>query len=94
MKTAWRFLLLLLWGHMHASAAEMFEERLREQKEAHHGGSRWIGTGGTSPFGHGGRHPSGLRVGGPGGSPHPPSFVRSRTREDIRRQRMCGACHP
>jgi hypothetical protein len=34
------------------------------------------------------------RVGGPGGSPHPPSFVRSHTREDIRRQRMCLACHP
>jgi uncharacterized protein with von Willebrand factor type A (vWA) domain len=46
---------------------KMFEERLKEQKEEHHGGSRWIGTGGTSPFGHGGRHPSGLRVGGPGG---------------------------
>ncbi|MBI5499895.1 MAG: VWA domain-containing protein [Deltaproteobacteria bacterium] len=47
---------------------KMFEERLREQQEAHHGGSHWIGTGGTSPFGHGGRHPSGLRVGGPGGA--------------------------
>ena len=45
---------------------KMFEERLREQKEAHHGGSRWIGTGGTSPFGHSGYHPSGLRIGGPG----------------------------
>lgn len=42
----------------------MFEERLREQKEQHDGGSRWIGTGGTSPFGHGGAHPSGIRVGG------------------------------
>lgn len=46
----------------------LFEERLREQKEAHHGGDRWIGTGGTSPFGWGGYHPSGLRVGGPGGA--------------------------
>ncbi len=45
---------------------KLFEERLREQKEAHHGGSRWIGTGGTSPFGHSGVHPSGLRIGGPG----------------------------
>jgi hypothetical protein len=42
----------------------LFEERLREQKEAHHGGSKWIGTGGTSPFGHSGYHPGGLRVGG------------------------------
>lgn len=41
-----------------------FLERLKEQKEAHHGGSRWIGTGGTSPVGHSGRHPGGMRVGG------------------------------
>jgi uncharacterized protein with von Willebrand factor type A (vWA) domain len=46
----------------------LFEERLREQQEAHQGGDRWIGTGGTSPFGHSGYHPSGLRVGGPGGA--------------------------
>lgn len=45
----------------------LFEERLKEQKERHDGGNRWIGTGGTSPFGHGGYHPSGIRVGGPGG---------------------------
>jgi uncharacterized protein with von Willebrand factor type A (vWA) domain len=41
-----------------------FLERLKEQKEAHHGGNRWIGTGGTSPVGHSGRHPGGMRVGG------------------------------
>ncbi len=41
-----------------------FEERLREQKERHNGGSRWIGTGGTSPFGHSGRNPAGIRIGG------------------------------
>jgi uncharacterized protein len=46
---------------------ELFEQRLREQKERHDGGNRWIGTGGTSPFGHGGYHPSGMRVGGEGG---------------------------
>lgn len=45
----------------------LFEERLREQKERHEGGNRWIGSGGTSPFGSGGQHPSGLRVGGGGG---------------------------
>lgn len=44
-----------------------FRETLAEQKERHDGGSRWIGTGGRSPFGHGGHHPTGLRVGGPGG---------------------------
>ncbi len=46
---------------------ELFAERLREQKKRHDGGNRWIGTGGTSPFGHGGEHPTGLRIGGPGG---------------------------
>lgn len=45
----------------------LFEERLREQKERHDRGSRWIGTGGTSPFGAHGAHPSGLRVGPHGG---------------------------
>ncbi|MFH1131161.1 MAG: VWA domain-containing protein [Pseudomonadota bacterium] len=42
----------------------LFEERLKEQKERHQGGSRWIGTGGTSPFGQGGSHPTGIRIGG------------------------------
>ena len=43
---------------------EMFKERMEEQKGRHAGGSRWIGTGGTSPFGNGGYHPEGIRVGG------------------------------
>lgn len=46
---------------------QLFEERLKEQTERHDGGSRWIGTGGTSPFGHGGINPTGVRVGGQGG---------------------------
>ena len=44
-----------------------FEQRLREQKERHDGGNKWIGTGGTSPFGHGGFSKQGIRVGGSGG---------------------------
>lgn len=44
-----------------------FLERLKEQMEEHHGGNHWIGTGGTSPFGHSGAHPSGIRIGGAGG---------------------------
>lgn len=44
---------------------KQLEERLREQTEAHHGGSRWIGTGGTSPFGHSGYNPEGIRIGQP-----------------------------
>ncbi len=45
-----------------------FEARLREQKERHDGGNKWIGTAGTSPFGHSGRAARpGIRVGGAGG---------------------------
>jgi len=40
------------------------EERLNQQTEEHHGGGHWIGTGGTSPFGHSGYHPAGVRIGG------------------------------
>ena len=43
---------------------EYFKERLKDQTGEHHGGSRWIGTGGTSPVGHSGFHPGGMRVGG------------------------------
>src|SRR4051812_19347967 len=46
---------------------ELFEQRLKEQKERHDGGNRWIGTGGTSPFGNNGQNPTGMRVGGGGG---------------------------
>ena len=41
-----------------------FLDRLKEQTEAHHGGAKWIGTHGTSPVGHSGYHPGGMRVGG------------------------------
>lgn len=43
---------------------QYFLDRLKEQTEEHHGGSKWIGTGGTSPVGHSGYHPGGMRVGG------------------------------
>lgn len=43
---------------------EYFKERLKDQDGAHHGGSKWIGTGGYSPVGHSGHHPGGMRVGG------------------------------
>lgn len=49
---------------------ELMEElakRLQEQDGAHHGGGKWIGTGGTSPFGNSGRNPAGIRIGGEGG---------------------------
>jgi len=44
-----------------------FLETLAEQTERHDGGNRWVGTGGRSPYGHGGQHPTGIRVGGKGG---------------------------
>jgi len=43
---------------------QYFLDRLKEQTEEHHGGAKWIGTGGTSPVGHSGYHPGGMRVGG------------------------------
>ena len=45
---------------------ETLKKRLEEQKKRHEGGSKWIGTGGTSPFGHGGYNPEGVRIGGEG----------------------------
>jgi uncharacterized protein with von Willebrand factor type A (vWA) domain len=43
---------------------ETLKQRLAEQEERHQGGSKWIGTGGTSPFGNGGYNPEGVRIGG------------------------------
>lgn len=47
---------------------ETLRKRLEEQKERHEGGSKWIGTGGTSPFGNSGQNPQGIRIGGKGGN--------------------------
>jgi uncharacterized protein with von Willebrand factor type A (vWA) domain len=46
---------------------ETLKKRLEEQKERHQGGNKWIGTGGTSPFGNSGYNPEGVRIGGAGG---------------------------
>jgi len=43
---------------------DTLRQRLEEQKGRHEGGNKWIGTGGTSPFGNGGYHPEGVRIGG------------------------------
>ncbi|MFB2713116.1 VWA domain-containing protein [Aeromonas veronii] len=45
---------------------ETLNQRLSEQKERHAGGNKWVGAGGSSPFGHGGFHPEGVRMGGEG----------------------------
>ena len=46
---------------------KLFEQRMKEQDGRHDGGNKWIGTGGTSPFGSHGAHPSGVRLGKGGG---------------------------
>ena len=43
---------------------EALKQRLAEQDGEHHGGNKWIGTGGTSPFGNSGYNPEGVRIGG------------------------------
>lgn len=43
---------------------QYFLERLKDQKGDHHGGRKWIGTGGVSPVGHSGKRPGGMRIGG------------------------------
>ena len=45
---------------------ETLQKRLEEQKKRHEGGSKWIGTGGTSPFGNAGFNQQGVRIGGSG----------------------------
>ena len=45
---------------------ETLKKRLEEQQGRHEGGNKWIGTGGTSPFGNGGYNPEGVRIGGEG----------------------------
>jgi hypothetical protein len=45
---------------------DTLKKRLEEQQGRHQGGNKWIGTGGTSPFGNGGYNPEGVRIGGEG----------------------------
>lgn len=62
----------------------MMAERLEEQKEQHHGGNKWIGTGGTSAFGHSGYSPKGIRVGGPGRNRSALQVAEERNYKDFR----------
>jgi uncharacterized protein with von Willebrand factor type A (vWA) domain len=54
------------------------EKRLTEQKGQHDGGSYWVGRGGTSPFGHSGYHPAGIRIGGASGRGHAVQIAQER----------------
>ncbi|MFC1932088.1 VWA domain-containing protein [Chloroflexota bacterium] len=54
------------------------EKRLQEQTEQHDGGGYWIGRGGTSPFGHSGYHPAGIRIGGASRGSHAIQIAQER----------------
>jgi len=56
-----------LWSFPPGELMRRFWETVRKQMAAHHGGSKWIGTGGNSPFGHSGNAKGGVRVFGEGG---------------------------
>ncbi|HEX3529724.1 MAG TPA: hypothetical protein VH988_21915 [Thermoanaerobaculia bacterium] len=56
-----------LWTFPPGELMKRFWDTVRKQMEAHHGGSKWIGTGGNSPFGHSGNSKGGVRVFGEGG---------------------------
>ena len=43
---------------------ETLKKRLEEQQKRHEGGNKWVGTGGTSPYGNNGYNPDGVRIGG------------------------------
>lgn len=55
-----------MWSMGPEELMRRFWDTIREQMEAHHGGSRWVGTGGNSPFGHSGNASNGMRVMGEG----------------------------
>jgi uncharacterized protein with von Willebrand factor type A (vWA) domain len=68
----------------HDELMRKFLETLAEQNERHDGGDRWVGTGGRSPFGHGGVHPTGIRVGGPSKSRSAMKVAEERRFRDYR----------
>ncbi len=65
-----------------------FEKRLAEQTERHDGGKHWIGTGGASPFGHGGQNPQGMRVGGSSGGRSAVQVAGDRRYRNLRSDRV------
>lgn len=66
----------------------MFRELLKEQEGEHHGGSRWIGTGGSSPFGHSGAARPGFRIGGESRHRRALQVAEQRRYQEYRRDRM------
>src|SRR5262249_21269104 len=66
----------------------LFEERLLEQNERHDGGNRFIGTGGTSPFGQAGQNPGGVRAAGGGGGKSAIQIANERRYRDYPNDRV------
>lgn len=69
---------------------DRLNELLKEQKERHEGGNKWIGTGGTSPFGNGGQNPEGIRIGGEGGNRSAVKVWEARSYRDYDDERELG----
>jgi hypothetical protein len=69
---------------------DRLKELLKEQKERHEGGNKWIGTGGTSPFGNGGQNPEGIRIGGEGGNRTAVKVWEARSYRDYDDERELG----
>ncbi len=66
----------------------MLKERIAEQKEKHCGGNYWVGTGGTSVFGHGGYNPQGIRIGGQGRHKTAVQVAQERNFKDFRQDNI------
>ncbi|HEX7645846.1 MAG TPA: hypothetical protein VF450_00390 [Noviherbaspirillum sp.] len=69
---------------------DRLKELLKEQKDRHEGGNKWIGTGGTSPFGNGGQNPEGIRIGGEGGNRTAVKVWEARSYRDYDDERELG----
>jgi uncharacterized protein with von Willebrand factor type A (vWA) domain len=69
---------------------DRLNELLKEQKDRHEGGNKWIGTGGTSPFGNGGANPEGIRIGGEGGGRTAVKVWEARAYKDYDSERELG----
>ena len=69
---------------------DRLKELLEEQKGRHEGGNKWIGTGGTSPFGNSGQNPEGIRIGGEGGNRSAVKVWDARTYRDYDSDRELG----
>ena len=69
---------------------DRLKQLLEEQKGRHEGGNKWIGTGGTSPFGNGGQNPEGIRMGGEGRNRTAVKVWEARTYQDYDSERELG----